>query len=525
MPLECQVLIVGAGLAGLEIAKELDRSGVTDVLVAEAGPAGDLRHSNAAYPPDEAIRLWLAPDRDRYFRRTWSSQCPPHYTGSSGLRQRLGGRSLYWYGVTLPIEPWALTAPWWPEDIVYDLRGSWRGGDALYDRLRKGLSAWRTAGGPPSRADEGNPSARVGDHVLEPVPCAVRRSCLSPDRWYAYSPLDAWRHPETGEVEHLPAHACMFANFAISKITVRGGVARGAIARRGSDGAEVEIGADHVILAAGTIENSRLAIQALAERGQLPGHRLPGLADHIVQGFFLRLAGQHACRVLEAIGSGSYYASCAGPVRSNMFVVVNELVQGEALVDVRLTGEQLPSPDSYVACEPTDSCPWPVAVHSAPSPDDIQVIGEQRRILQQLWEAIAQLTNCPATVIDFGDYSNPARTNAFVLPESIRAACPGQPMAWSSFLGTEDHEGGTLPLGGLLTSQHEFKGIQRLYAAGPSAFPRLGAANPSLTTLALAHRLAAEVADRCQVTGGAQEGRSADPATSHGHRRRLHVPG
>ena len=37
---------------------------------------------------------------------------------------------------------------------------------------------------------------------------------------------------------------------------------------------------------------------------------------------------------------------------------------------------------------------------------------------------------------------------------------------------------------------HEFNHIKNLYAVGPSIFPRPGAANPSLTTLALSRRLA-----------------------------------
>jgi hypothetical protein len=44
----------------------------------------------------------------------------------------------------------------------------------------------------------------------------------------------------------------------------------------------------------------------------------------------------------------------------------------------------------------------------------------------------------------------------------------GVPVTWWSPLGTEDHEGGTLPLGLLLDDRHEFKAIPRLFAAGPS---------------------------------------------------------
>ncbi|HGH0635656.1 TPA: GMC family oxidoreductase, partial [Yersinia enterocolitica] len=48
----------------------------------------------------------------------------------------------------------------------------------------------------------------------------------------------------------------------------------------------------------------------------------------------------------------------------------------------------------------------------------------------------------------------------------------------------------TLPLGEILNDNHEFNQINNLFAIGPSTFPRPGAANPSLTTLALSRRLA-----------------------------------
>ena len=75
-----------------------------------------------------------------------------------------------------------------------------------------------------------------------------------------------------------------------------------------------------------------------------------------------------------------------------------------------------------------------------------------------------------------------------LLPDAVRGMATNQPVTWSNTLGTEDHEGGTLPLGGILDDDGEFRSVRGLYAAGPATFPRLGAANPSLTTLALVHR-------------------------------------
>ncbi|MFI9322639.1 FAD-dependent oxidoreductase [Kitasatospora aureofaciens] len=495
LPATCRVLVVGGGLAGLETAKELERRGVTDVVVLEAGPAEDLRHVNSANSADTALRMWLQPESDASFRRPWAAQTPPHYTGSSGLRQRLGGRSLYWYGVTLPIEPWALTEPWWPSGVVSDLSVSWCGGEPLYQRVQTQLETWRRADSTlPPLVDE-TLSGQVAGFDLLATPAAIRRNSVDPDRWLAYSPLDAWREPDTGRVLRKPDGIRILSDSEVLHVTVRDGRCRGVLVRNRATGETREIAAPFVVLAAGTLENSRLSVQLLAEGGRLPARRLTGLSDHIVQGFFLPLDRSRAERILARIAPGNYYAPCA--VRSNLFFEVLELPDGGALVDVRTTGEQLPSEDCYVECETDSDYPWSYRARAMPSEADLEVVEAQRGVLQQVWDDVALIAGCSRSTLEFGDFNNPGRTNAFVLPESIGAQAAGMALTWSSFLGVEDHEGGTLPVGRILAENLEFEGIRGVFAVGPGVFPRLGAANPSLTTLALAHRLAAELTDRC----------------------------
>ena len=492
-PTHCHAVVVGGGLAGLELAKALEDRGVGDVVLLDAGPAEDLRHVNTALTPAAALRLWLEPHTDPAFTRPWTPLNPPHFTLGAGLRRRLGGRSLYWYGVTLPIEPWALAEPWWPAEVIADLRDSWLGGDSLYQRVERDLDSWRAGGSESAPAEETHAGAIAG-LALRATPAAVRPSALGPDRWHAYSPLDAWRDPDTGERRRPPAGIKIYSNMEVLHIHTRNGAVSSVLTRCRATGARFSIKASRVVLAAGTLENSRLALQALHEVGPATGElRLSGLNDHIVQGFFLRLDRRRAERLLSTSRPGNYFAPCEP--RSNLFYEVVELPDGEALVDIRVTGEQLPSSDSYVEAVPGPRYPWVYRVRASPSAEDLSLVAAQRAVLQTVWDDLAARTGCHGSLLEFGDFNNPSRTNAHVLPEGLRTATEGKADTWSSSLGFEDHEGGTLPLGTVLTGQQELGALKGMFATGPAAFPRAGAANPSLTTLALSRRLAAHLAD------------------------------
>jgi choline dehydrogenase-like flavoprotein len=483
LPSRCSTLIVGAGLAGLEVARRLDEQGCSDVAVLEAGPAADLRHVNATSDPVQALRKWLEPATDPWFRRPWRSRTEPHYAGGSGLRQRLGGRSLYWYGITLPLEPWALRAPWWPAPVVHDLCRSWQSGPGLYARTSEELG-WRDA-----RAEEESPATcSIAGLHLRPTPRAIRRINGDRDRWYAYSPLDHWRDPVTGESRQDASGVSIHTLARVLSLVVADGRVRGA--RVESPGrAPALIRCDRAVLAGGTIENSRLIIQALHTAGELREARLGGLADHIVQGVFTRLDQRRAGRVLESLGLGSFYAPLP-ETRSNLFLDIQPARGGEMVLELQLTGEQVRSDASYVECVPSDRLAWDVAVTSRPSREDRALIAAQQELLREAWAALSALWGGRTSGLEFADYEHPRRTNAFILPESIRATRAGEPAPWANSLGTEDHEGGTLALGERLDEHGELSSLPGGFVVGPSTFPRLGAANPSLTTLALARRLA-----------------------------------
>jgi choline dehydrogenase-like flavoprotein len=478
-PARASVAVVGGGMAGLEVARELERNGVEDVLVLEAGPARDMVHMNASHERREALRAWLQPQADRYFHRPWTSLSEPHYTANSGLRRRLGGRSLYWHGVTLPIEAWALREPWWPADVVADLCVSWRDGPSLYQRLDRQLGHWRAAATDGTRLAP----ARAGGFTLLPTPRAVRPGQPDSSRWAAYSPLDAWLSaaPALGADQPSTTRFCCRAE--VLGILVRDRAVRGLLIQH--SGVQFRVAADAVILCAGTIENTRLAIQARAAAWPAAPPRMAGLVDHLVQGFVVTLP----TGADPGFSPGFYVMPCPDEVKSNLFVDLRTTPAGDLELEVWTTGEQSRNDDSVVECRPADSYPWPTIVRTALSAEDRSVIAAQRTVLDEFWRSFAGEHGWPCAELDFEDFGRPTRTNQYLLPEAhtgIRV-----PVTWSSPLGTEDHEGGTLPLGVVLDQRHEFLDVRGLYAAGPATFPRMGAANPSLTILALAHRLAA----------------------------------
>ncbi|BCJ39688.1 oxidoreductase [Actinoplanes ianthinogenes] len=486
-PEHARVVIVGGGFAGLETARHLAEAGVDDILVVEGGPVGDLVHTNVAHDPDTAVEMWLDPERDPYHRRPWSSDSDRHFAGNAGIRARLGGRSLYWYGVTLPIDSWALDEQHWPAAVADDLTRSWRGGPSLYERVAGDLGLTWADG---TIASTGQ-AQRVGGFTLRPTPRASRAHPGRPGRWSAYSPLDHWRDPATGAVGEPPAGVRFLLDSPVQRVLLRDGRAAGIVVDDRRTGRPATVTAETVVLCAGTVENSRLAIQALTTATGAPP-RLGGLADHLAQGFFVRIDARRTPRPLP-VRPGSYYLPVP-EARSILFLSLWRVSRDELMLDVKINGELPPDPESQVACLPSAGHPWPTTVRSTVSTAGRAVVAAQQEVLADVWAAVAGafgLAGEPA----FGSYDEPRLGNTAVLPRYREQYPIGVPQPWCSALGAEDHEGGTLPLGGVLTENHEFARIAGLYAGGPATFPRIGAANPSLTTMALSRRLAAVLAD------------------------------
>lgn len=470
-PTGADVVIVGSGMAGLAVAADLVARTDASVVVLEAGPDAGHCHIRQAHSEDEANRLWLAPESDPNFWRPYQAR-GAHYLGISGLRRRVGGRSLYWGGALLPMDAWALDQSW-PAEVIADMTIGWEGGAALFDTVAAEISDWASITPLPAA-----PPLALAGRTFNSTLHATRREGA---RWAAYSPLDkidvAAKQP-TIVPESFALGVLMNAGRAVGVRTAAG-----------------DISASHVVLAAGTVENSRLALQALSELGTDHGQRLNGLVDKIAQGFTLACDVKTVTPAIRqaATTGGTFHTILDPSLRSNHFVRLSTRPDGGIVLDTWLMGEQRQSDASAVHCTPTEDWPWQTTVKAALSQADEDLAEAQRAFLENFWSEIREDFGFGTTDLTFervfGSKDLPER-----LMSTKTGALPKGPVTYAFPLGAELHEAGTTPLGAMLNDKHVFKELPGLYAAGPSTFSRPGAANPALTILALARRLAGKLA-------------------------------
>lgn len=420
------VVIVGAGMAGAEAAAELAAHGATCVLVVDGSG------------PAPATR--------------WHAVPAPHYPDRR-VHVGLGGRSLAWHGVVLRVESWALSE--WPAAVAGQLASHW------YPLVERELEAWSG-----HRLDEASAAdaalvVRLGQLTgvaWQPVPQAVRDECGHPR---SYTPLDRWGSQDRLEV--VPG--------AVTDVIVRGGRVAGV--RLASD--EI-VSTSTVLLAAGTLESTRLLAGTRRRASQTYA-----LADHLVEGFVSRLAPG----TLPEGGFARWPADAAG--RCSIFARTR--ARGDSVVlDVWTMGEQLRQGASRVIVEPAS--PARLQIQAGLGPADEKVLAVGRARLERIWASIGTVQ--PMVWPGFLDESRSfpaAMAEIEAMTDRVDQAT-ARPMSYAWPLGTVDHESSTLPLGVELDDDGRAVDIGGLWVTGPAVFPRPGAANPSLTTLALARRTA-----------------------------------
>ncbi|WP_174849894.1 GMC family oxidoreductase [Yersinia artesiana] len=482
IPDKIDILILGGGMSGLELAKHLNNREIENIVIIEAGPADDCNHINAGEEFQRADEFWKNEESDKYAYRSWRSLSEPHYSKGTCLRRRVGGRSLYWHGVILPIE--AETLKYWPAKIVSDLTENWLEGPSLYTQVQSEILAWA------EKNYDADYCFKFANFEFKVAPQATR-TLGKDERWEAYSPLSYWKQDNK-----LSTTPLIIAGHEAVALIIANGKCIGAKLRNMASNEIRHVLADKCVLALGTIENSRLATQALYDSGILIEKKITGLVDHIVQGFNVTIEHDKASdklkKLIESHPDTIFFSPSLSGERFNLFFTINKSDIGIEL-EAWTMGEQIPSAHTNISIA-TNGETLPLSISCDLGYADDALIKKEKHELDIFWREVCRNTKIPFECLDFQtEFIIHARTMGDVhkqMRSPLRIVNYNVPITWISPLGTENHEGSTLPLGEILNDNHEFNQINNLFAIGPSTFPRPGAANPSLTTLALSRRLA-----------------------------------
>lgn len=476
-PRSFDIVVVGAGMAGLAVAAELGRRGIPGVGVLDAGAYEDARHVVRARP--DAGRLWANPDLDPTFWRPWRAR-GIEYAGMSGLRRRVGGRSLYWGGVLLPIDGWAMTSDW-PAGVQTDLNTRWRSGQSLYELEHRDVQRWAvSAGAAPGGPPVGAPASRLAGRSFTPTPLAVRHF---PGRSIdVFSPLAWWAPEHVGELREVPR---LVPDCKVLSLRTDSASAVQGVLVAGAQG-PVTVDARVVVLAAGTVQNTDLLLRTPRARSAVQRESsLGGLVDKIAGGFRVLLpSGSVPSKLLGTL----MHETGDAEFRSTHFVSLSRATAGDVL-DTWLIGEQRRDTANKVTASPGQPGRSPVVGARLTEPD-LLLRSRQRERLDRFWRDFAADVNLPASALEF-----PTEMHGQSDVAARLDALEPTPVVYELPLGAEQHEAGTLPLGQQLGTDGQVLGTPGLFIAGPCSFPRTGAANPSLTTLALGRRLGGFLAD------------------------------
>jgi choline dehydrogenase-like flavoprotein len=261
-----------------------------------------------------------------------------------------------------------------------------------------------------------------------------------------------------------------------------------------SDGDEVRVRADTVVLAAGGVENARLLL--LHDR-MLPTSAMTGRCfmehPHV-------LAGTVRLPDAEAFGT------CLEPGPELEVLALDNASQAEerllnASVQLRRRG-------AGSRGGPVD-CDLYVRAEQAPNPESRVVLGEQVdrlgcaqpvlhwRLLDKDWTSIVRTAERVASILE--------ERHGAQAQVSVRShqPWPGNPVGPSEDQNATwgNHHMGTTRMGdgpadGTVDRDCRLQGTANLYVAGSSVFPTGSCANPTFTIVALAHRLVDHLAAR-----------------------------
>lgn len=456
-----RIAVGGGGLAGLEFAVAAADGGAA-VEVFEAGPRTRTRHVNwdtTTHAGDERVRSWTSDD--------WGA--------GGGLSERLGGRSLCYHGVLIGLEPAAL-ASWDPA-----WSGRLAGDDGLYASVLDSLRADFP------ELDAREQYSQLAALGIRHVPQAARLD--DGGRFEAYSPL-----------------ARALELNAAGRIRVTRGRVRAVVPERGgcvveierSSGAERRRGFDACVLASSAIGN----VQILA--ASLKRDITTTVTDHFCVGAFVRLPPGAPLTPFRHAMLESGFVEAPEMGMNVFFLERPPLPCGDRIVQLQAIVEQQGGLNSYSELT-VEMRPNGARSHIRANVSEAdRALLDAARVEFRRWAE--RLAGGPVVEVvrDGSSRSSAARGKH----DGSDARWSGHDEALEAVAATDvagvfsqyevpygafEHEACTHPIGNggpvPVSPNLEVVELPGVHVVGPGAFPRLGAANPALTIIALSRWL------------------------------------
>lgn len=533
-------IVIGAGMFGAYCAEKLYRSGSSSalrILVLDAGAfllpshiqnlpqqlGGKVGGPNYLRTRDDASGaqnvIWGMP---------WISN-----ERFPGLAYCIGGRSLFWGGWSPPLTDADLAN--WPNEAVaylkspagYDYTAEEIGTatttdfiskTALFAALLNGISAALPLGG----------ITEVKEAPLAVQGSSPRSGLFAFDK-FSSAPfiMDALRNDVSVNTRYgdLGRRIFLVPRTQVHRLNVSGNLVTSIDMSVGGVRQQLSVSpASAVIIANGTIEATRLALESLGIGSQQFGSpRVGNFMAHLRSNITVRirrsalgLAGpptdlETVALIVRGSALGRRFhhqvtaAAVAGPnPETNMWSMVPDIeLMGNLLAnqdpnwvaitfrgigemeDQRVLGNIDPARSWIDLSQETDQ--WGMRrayVNLVATQNDRKLWAAMDKSAFDLALALAKI---------------PANIEYWNAPNNQWQAAQPQPDAngrgfWQDFLGTTHHEAGTLFMGmpdaSITDTNGKFHGRANAYAVGPTVFPTLGSANPSLTALSLARRTA-----------------------------------
>ena len=466
---EYDVIVVGSGAGGGVLADQLSDLG-SDVLLLEVGSylfpthVGNLARQLRLGQFEKSVwGLW-----DEFGAVNYVNEPGSFFGGAQGFN--LGGRSIFWGGLIPRLGAWEMAD--WPAEIRDDLLSTgYRLAEDAMNRVAPAQSGYQDR----TKALLGQ--ALPGfDHLDAPLAVQYQGATPSVIPAGLFSTADLLLE---GQLTDRPTGVRPTINLhhAVTEVLHDGDRATGVRCTDLLNRQQRTYRARHVVLAAGPIESAKIALRSgLTDPQGLIGR---GITDHPI--FFTHFALPAGSPHADPTGSAKVWSrhrdvkpdahpynvvvELGSDFNQGRYVDPDDLRRHRELKGDATLGEivfllNVPLQEqNFVAL--ADNPDAPVRINMQPAPITPDLYAEMQTVAAQALDTLG------------------ARPLA---SDNLNLKLAG--------LGGVAHEVGTLRIGGVVDANLRFLGYENLYACDNSVLPSSPAANPTLTLVALALRLA-----------------------------------